>query len=196
MSGLGQTKDQYGIWYFSPTGNLALPTDPAALYTPTGLLISALPTSPARTDVLAPRSITFTLAGSPSVTINVVEDKGNLDFTLTTADINDLSGLFFDFTNSKLSTLKVTGDTPIQQTHAGGVVNLTFGANGLPSSDALVLPSPQINHSESFVLSDKADNLSINDLHPTGETGTVGVTTLLDEGRTRGGGTLCTNGHA
>ena len=69
----------------------------------------------------------------PGVTITVVEDGGNLDFTLN-GGLGGLPALFFDFTNSKLSTLSVTGgpQTPQLQTHPLFVPNedveLSFGA--------------------------------------------------------------------
>ena len=59
---------------------------------------------------------------------------GKLDFTLTTNLKADLSGLFFDFTTNKLSTL--LGRPLIPRTRvtqfvakAGGVSNLTNGVN-------------------------------------------------------------------
>ena len=159
-------------------------------------------------EVADPRSITFTLKGSPNVTVNVVEDGGKLDFTVTTTSGADLSGLFFDFTNSKLSTLAVNGGTAITQFlhKANGVntlandvslngtkvstfdVGIEFGTPGIGGNNNNI-------HSESFVLSDATkttpSNLSIDDLRPsptegytgpafgpTGETGTVGVRTL------------------
>jgi hypothetical protein len=74
-------------------------------------------------------------------------------------------------------------------TGAGGVINLTNGVNlkgrGLPNFDVGMefgLAGIGSNHqdiqSESFVLSDKAHDLSIDDLHPTGEAGYVGVRDL------------------
>src|SRR5262249_17075277 len=128
------------IWFWDASAvyNTADTTLPAALYSSSVLnnpLISSLPHSPAASDVVDPRSITFTLPGSvpgsPGVTVNVVEDNGNLDFHLTTTGKADLSGLFFDFTNSKLPTLSVSGSTDITQfvTQAGGVSNLTNGVN-------------------------------------------------------------------
>jgi hypothetical protein len=144
--------------------------------------------------VVCPRSITFTLAGNPGVTVHVVEDGGKLDFNLTAQGSTDLSGLFFDFTNSKLSTLTATetnggGITQFLTGPAGSVINLMNGVNlnGRPVSGFDVgmefgLAGIGSNHqniqSESFVLSDAANNLSINDLHPVGETGTVGVRSL------------------
>jgi hypothetical protein len=186
-----------GIWYWSLDNDPLTVTSPAALYTPTGLPISSL-SLPPTSDVVSPRSITFTLAGSPGVTITVIEDAGNLDFTLNVntndAKKGDLSGLFFDLThttsNNKLSTLSVTGPNITQFVHqAGAVMNLTNGVN----LDGLHLPNFDVgmefglagigsNHqniqSESFVLSDAKHDLSIDDLHPLGEAGYVGVRTL------------------
>lgn len=188
-------RNKDGIWYWTDN-NPADPTSPAALYSfslPNNPLISGLPQSPPVSDVVNPRSITFTLAGSPGVTVNVVEDNGNLDFTLMTTGKADLSGLFFDFTNIKLSTLSVAESTEINitqfVTQAGGVSNLTNGVNlggqkvstfdvGMEFGLAGIGSNHKDIQSESFVLSDKAHDLSINDLHPTGETGTVGVRTL------------------
>src|SRR3974377_2028088 len=91
-----------GFWYWD-VGYLF--TSPAALFAnDVGSLLS-LSSSPPIADVVCPRSITFTEAGHPSVTITVVEDAGRLDFTVT-VDITagaspmsaDLAGLFFDFT--------------------------------------------------------------------------------------------------
>ncbi len=188
-------KNKDGFWYWSD-GNPFDATFPAALYgTVDAVFLPTDPTSPPAADVVCPRSITFTLAGSPGVTVNVVEDGGNLDFTLTVDTAGsksaDLSGLFFDLTNSKLSTLSVSGDPQITQfvAQAGGVINLKNGVNlnglGVPNFDVGLefgLAGIGSNHqniqSTSFVLSDSAHDLSINDLHPAGETGTVGVRTL------------------
>jgi hypothetical protein len=180
-----------GIWYWSPDDNPLTVTNPAALYASTGLPISGLPPT---SDVVCPRSITYTLGGSPGVAITVVEDGGNLDFSLnvdtTDPKKGDLSGLFFDFTNSKLSTLSVSGPQITEfMTQAGGVMNLRNGVNlnglHLPNFDVGMefgLAGIGSNHqniqSESFVLSDTAHDLSINDLHPAGETGNIGVRTL------------------
>jgi hypothetical protein len=72
---------------------------------------------------------------------------------------------------------------------AGGVINLTNGVNlnglqvpnfdvGMEFGLAGIGSNHQNIQSESFVLSDAAHDLSINDLHPSGETGNVGVRTL------------------
>ena len=181
-----------GIWYWS--NGVDPVTAPAALYAPDVGSLLSLSYSPPIGDVICPRSITFTLAGSPSVTINVAEDAGKLDFSLnvntTDPKSADLSGLFFDLTNSKLSTLSVSGPQITQfLTGAGGIINLTNGVNlnglHLPGFDVGMefgLAGIGSNHqniqSEKFVLSDAANDLSINDLHPAGETGNVGVRTL------------------
>jgi hypothetical protein len=185
-----------GIWYWSPDNNPLSVTNPAALYSSTGSPINGLPGSPSSNspptgDVVLPRSITFTLAGRPGVTVNVVEDGGNLDFHLKTTGKADLSGLFFDLTNSKLSTLKIAGGTQISQflAKAGGVGNLANGVNlngqrvsnfdvGMEFGTAGIGADHGNIQSENFVLSDSAHDLSINDLHPAGETGTVGVRDL------------------
>ena len=185
----------YTWWYWSssPGNDPNTVTHPAALYTSTGLLITGLPTSggpttPTPTDVVFPRSIAFTLTGSPGVTIKVVEDHGNLDFTLTATGKANLTGLFFDFTNTKLSTLKVSGPDITQfLTNAGRVSTLANGANlsgqkvstfDVGMEFGLAGIGGSTIQSESFVLSDKAQDLSIDDLHPQSETGAVGVTTL------------------
>src|SRR3974390_1096368 len=111
-----------GIWYWSD-GNPGDITFPAALSgNVDGVFLPTDPISPPRADVVSPRSIAFTLAGSPGVKINVVEDSGNLDFTLTTTQKADLSGLFFDFTNSKLSGLSVSGPQITQFVKGAGAV--------------------------------------------------------------------------
>jgi len=158
-----------------------------------GVFLPTDPTSPPIADVVCPRSITFTLPGNPSATVTVVEDAGNLDFQITTPLKADISGLFFDFTNSKLSTLSVVPDPKNQITQfvtgAGAVVNLTNGVNlngrGLPNFDvgmefglAGIGSDHQNIQSESFVLSDTAHDLSIDDLHPASEPGYVGVRDL------------------
>jgi Bacterial cadherin-like domain len=182
-----------GIWYWSD-GNPGDTTSPAALSgNVDGVFLPTDPTSPPIADVVCPRSITFTLPGKPSATVTVVEDAGKLDFQITTPLKADISGLFFDLTNSKLSTLSVVPDPKNQITQfvtgAGGVINLKNGVNlngrGLPNFDVGMefgLAGIGNNHqniqSESFVLSDTAHDLSIDDLHPTGEAGYVGVRDL------------------
>ena len=183
----------YTWWYWSssPTNDPTAVTKPAALYSTSGLPISSLPS---KSDVIAPRSISFTLTGSPGVAVTVVEDGGNLDFTLSTAGTKkaNLSGLFFDFTNTKLSTLSVAGPQiskfVTQSNSVVGLyelmsvfVNLANGLNlngfGLPLFD-VGIQFGLSGQSQSFVLSDAAKDLSINDLHPTGETGSVGAITF------------------
>lgn len=188
------TTDDIEFWYWAPDSNPTDITSPAALYSfsaPNNPLISSLLHSPAASDVVHARSITFTLPGSPGVTVNVVEDNGNLDFNLATTSSADLSGLFFDFTSSKLSSLSFSDSLDITQfvTGTGAVGNLTNGVNlnglgvsrfdvGMEFGTAGIGGDHKDIHSESFVLSDSAHDLSIDDLHPSGETGTLGVRTL------------------
>ena len=186
-----------GIWYWSD-GISTDATLPAAIYghLDGAFLPGASPTPPAA-DVVCPRSVTFTLPGSPSATVKVVEDAGALDFTVS---INgpkaDLSGLFFDFTNSKLAGLTVSGDPDITQfvAGAGSVINLKNGVNlnGAKLNGANVSPFDVgmefglagigSNHrniqTASFVLSDASRNLTLDDLLPIGESGAVGVRDL------------------
>ncbi|WP_143278178.1 hypothetical protein [Bradyrhizobium sp. UFLA03-84] len=185
-------KNKDGFWYWSD-GNPLDATFPAALYgNVDGVFLPTDPTSPPKSEVVCPRSISFTVPGSPGAEVTVVEDGGNLDFTVTMQGPKaDLSGLFFDFTNGKLSSLQVTGDPDITQfvTGAGSVINLKNGVNmngaKVPAFDVGMefglagIGSNHLDiHSTSFVLSDAAHDLSIDDLHPTGETGIVGVRTL------------------
>ena len=75
--------------------------------------------------------------------------------------------MFFDFSKSKLSTLSVTGGPITPQ--------LTLAPSALPNADVQLQFVGFATPTESFVLSDTANDLSINDLHPTGETGTSDV---------------------
>jgi hypothetical protein len=93
-------------------------------------------------------------------------------------------------TNSKLSTLSVSGPQITQfVTGAGSIINLKNGVNlnglhvpafdvGMEFGLAGIGSNHQNIQSETFVLSDAANDLSLNDLHPAGETGIVGVRTL------------------
>jgi hypothetical protein len=188
-------KNKDGIWYWSD-GNPLDASFPAALFgNIDGVFLPTDPKSPPVADVVCPRSITFTLDGSPGVTVNVIEDGGNLDFKVTVNTANsksgDLSGLFFDLTHNKLSTLTVSGDPQITQfvTGTGAVINLKNGVNlngrGVPAFDvgmefglAGIGSDHQNIQTASFVLSDAAHDLSIDDLHPMGEPGNVGVRSL------------------
>ncbi|MCC8977397.1 Ig-like domain-containing protein [Bradyrhizobium acaciae] len=185
-------KSKDGIWYWSD-GNLLDVSFPAALHGKIdGVFLPTDPTSPPAAEVVCPRSITFTVPGSPGATVTVVEDGGNLDFTVNMLGPKaDLSGLFFDLTNNKLSGLTVSGDPQITQfvTGAGSVINLKNGVNlngaKVPAFDVGMefglagIGSDHLNiQSASFVLSDSAHDLSIDDLHPAGETGIVGIRTL------------------
>src|SRR5258708_5123514 len=117
-------KNKDGFWYWSDENPLDF-TFPAALYgNIDAVFLPTHPTSPPIADEGRPRSITVTIPGAPSATVTVVEDGGNLDFTVTLPGPKaDISGLFFDFTNSKLSGLHVSGSSQLTQfvTGAGGV---------------------------------------------------------------------------
>jgi hypothetical protein len=186
-----------GIWYWSD-GNPSDPTIPAALYGNLDrVFLPGVSPAPPAGDVVCPRSITFTLAGAPGATVTVVEDGGNLDFKVAELGPKaDLSGLFFDFANSKLAGLAVSGDPQITQfvTGAGSVINLKNGVNlngaklnganvsafdvGLEFGLAGIGSDHQNIQTANFVLSDAAHDLSLNDLHPASETGAVGIRDL------------------
>ena len=137
------------FWYWAPDNNPTDTTSPAALYSfsiPNNPSISSLPHSPAASDVVHPRSISFPLFGLPSgigIVFNVFEDNGDLHFTTAFKPFLPLefipllfSSGALDFTASKLTDLSFSG--PVIK-----------------------------NHLQTFVLSDSAHDLSIDDLHPT-----------------------------
>ncbi|MCH9638251.1 MAG: cadherin-like domain-containing protein [Betaproteobacteria bacterium] len=74
------------------------------------------------------REINFNIG---TVSINVVENDGNLDFTVSSLDGDDLRGLFFDFNNtSLLSSLVLTGvNINNSDIEDEGVINLKQGVN-------------------------------------------------------------------
>ena len=129
---------------------------------------------------LVPRSITFTIPaqdpGAPSVTVHAVEDgAGNIDITETVNNVpnqhSDLGGLFFDITNAgplTSSNLKISGpDVIYSQIGNGNVINLAPNApgidmEGVASFDVGVAFSDVTT--ATFVLSNAAHNLTLNDL--------------------------------
>jgi len=130
--------------------------------------------------VLCARSINFTIPGAPGVNIKVVEDAGSLDFTTSVNNtaqlIGDLGGIFFQFNDAKLSTLQVSGSLiTVSQISNDNVINLGNGTNMV---GAVTTPFDVgvefgiggigANHeditSATFVLSDTAHDLSLDDL--------------------------------
>jgi hypothetical protein len=127
-----------------------------------------------------PRSITFTIpaadAGAPSVTVHAVEDgAGNIDVTETVNNVpnqhSNLGGLFFDITNAgplTSSNLAVSGPNLIySQVGNGNVINLAPNApgidmEGVASFDVGVAFGAVTT--ATFVLSNAAHNLTLNDL--------------------------------
>src|SRR5262245_18335242 len=169
-------------------GFITVPTVESALTTSAPLLAG----DPADPDPkLCPRSITFTVPGAPGVTIHVEDGEGtkagSLIFTVTVNNTNtldgNLGGLFFQFNDTKLTGLNVTGpDVAFFQTGDDTVLNL---GNGLSMNGAvttgfdlgIAFSSPS-NHVDitttTFVISDPVP-LSLDDLHQAGETSQVGV---------------------
>jgi hypothetical protein len=151
------------------------------------------------TTKLVPRSITFTIpassSGDPSVTVNAQEDpsgNGRLDFTATvnttpSGVIGDLGGLFFDYNDTKLSGLKASGSSvTTYQTGDDNVINIAPGINmdgavgtpydvGIAFGTAGIGANRQDIQKASFVLSDPANNLTLDDLHQSGETSQFGA---------------------
>jgi hypothetical protein len=145
--------------------------------TATNSVAPALSSDPPK---LVPRSITFTIPaqdpGAPSVTVHAVEDgAGNIDITETVNNVpnqhSDLGGLFFDITNAgplTSSNLKISGpDVIYSQIGNGNVINLAPNApgidmEGVASFDVGVAFSDVTT--ATFVLSNAAHNLTLNDL--------------------------------
>jgi len=177
----------------------AAPTPPtqitveSALTTSASLLAGDPPTPDPK---LCPRSITFTVAGAPGVTIHGVEDgAGNLDFTATVNNtaslVGDLGGLFFQFNDAKLNgplgPLTVTGpQVTLFQTGDDSVISVAPGVNmsgavktpfdiGIEFGAAGKSSDHQDIQTASFVISDPAHDLTLDDLHQAGETSQVGV---------------------
>lgn len=184
-------KNKDGIWYWDD-GVAGDPTQPAALRgAADGVFLPTDPTSPPAADVVCPRSINFIIPGSPGATVTVVEDAGKLEFTIS--DIGpkaDISGLFFDFTNTKLAGLTAAGLNITQfVTGANSVGNLKNGVNmngrqvslfdvGMEFGLAGIGSDHQNLSTVSFVLSDAANDLSLDDLRPANETGMMGLRDL------------------
>jgi VCBS repeat-containing protein len=180
----------------APTAAASTPPTQIAVesaLTTSASLLAGDPLDPDPTD--CPRSITFTLSGAPGVTIHAEEGvgdfAGDLVFTATvnnTATLEgDLGGLFFQFNESKLSGLTVTGDVPLsfQTDPTGGdkIIDLGGGVNmrgaGTTGFDLGILFATTSTHQDittaSFVISDPQHDLKLEDLHDPGESSQVGV---------------------
>jgi hypothetical protein len=162
----------------------------------TGLLTTA-PTSilPAVDPVdpkLCPREIVFTIPGAPGVTVTGMEDgAGNLDFTATvntTATLTgDIGGLFFQLNDAKLAGLTVAGPAvTVFQAGDDNVIKVAPGVNmegaqavpydvGVEFGTAGIGANHQDITSASFVVSNAAHNLTLDDLLQPGETNLFGA---------------------
>jgi hypothetical protein len=87
-------------------------------------------------DLFCPRQISFTIPGTPGVQVTATENGGSIDFTVDVLDSStltgDLRGLFFQFNESKLGSLQVTGGDGLitgSQINANAVINLGNGNN-------------------------------------------------------------------
>jgi hypothetical protein len=144
---------------------------------------------------LCPRQITFTIPAGPGgipVTVTATEDgAGNLDFTAqvnTTASLTgDLGGLFFQLNDAKLAGLSVTGPAvTLFQTGDDNVTKIAPGINmegaqpvGYDVGVEFGRAGIGANHldvtSTSFVVSNAAHNLTLDDFLQAGETNLFGA---------------------
>lgn len=88
-------------------------------------------------DTFCPRQITFTIPGSPGVTVTATEVGGGIEFRVvangTTNMVPDLRGLFFDLAGDKTAGLTVTDEGHVSgsQVRTNGVLDLGNGDNML-----------------------------------------------------------------
>ncbi|MFC0590438.1 Ig-like domain-containing protein [Novosphingobium aquiterrae] len=86
-------------------------------------------------DPFCPRQITFTIPGSPGVTVTATEVNGAIEFHVvadgTTNKIPDLRGLFFDLGGDKTAGVTVTNEDGVSgsQVRTNGVLDLGNGNN-------------------------------------------------------------------
>jgi hypothetical protein len=167
-------------------GFITVPTVESALTTSAPLLAGD-PADPLN----CPRSIVITLPGAPGVTINAKEEGGNLVFTATVngtaTSTGSLGGVFFQFDESKLSGLNVTGSdvASFQIDQTGGDTILNLG-NGITMAGAVktgfdlgIRFAAVSDHSDitttTFTISRPGEVLHLEALHDPGETSQVGV---------------------
>jgi hypothetical protein len=170
----------------------AAPTPPTQITVESALTTSAPLLAGDPADPLnCPRSIVITVPGAPGVTINAKEEGGNLVFTATVngtaTSTGSLGGLFFQFDESKLSGLNVTGSDvasfQIDQTGGDNILDL---GNGINMSGAVktgfdlgIRFAAVSNHNDitttTFTISDPGVVLKLEALHDPGETSQVGV---------------------
>jgi Big-like domain-containing protein len=127
-----------------------------------------------------PRQISFTIPGMLGVQVTATENGGNIDFTVDVLDSSaltgDLRGLFFQFNESKLGTLKITGgEGLITSTHisANSVIDLGNGNNmkgaaspfdvGIAFGSQGIGKGDDINGPVHFTLTDTAGPLTLDD---------------------------------
>jgi hypothetical protein len=131
-------------------------------------------------DAFCPRQISFTIPGQPGVQVTATQNGGSIDFTVDVLDSStltgDLRGLFFQFDESKLSSLQVTGGDGLitgQQIEANAVINLGNGDNMLGAASPFdvgiefgtqgIGKGDDISFPVHFTLSDAANDLTLDD---------------------------------
>jgi Bacterial Ig domain len=128
-----------------------------------------------------PRQISFLISGNPAVRVIATEDNGKIQFTVdvqdTTTSTADLRALFFDFNETKLAGMTITGGDGYlteYRVQANNVIDLGDGANlsGQTKSKfdvGLEWGTPggkkdDINFAVHFTLSNAANNLTLDDI--------------------------------
>jgi hypothetical protein len=137
--------------------------------------------------MFCPRQISFTIPGKVGVLVTVTENQGKLEFVVdqlgTGKDAADLKALFFQFNESKLATLKISGGDGLitdSQIQANKVIDLGQGANLNGKVDPIhdkVAPfdvgiafgvdgkgKNTVQDPVHFTLSDKANDLTLDDI--------------------------------
>jgi hypothetical protein len=135
---------------------------------------------PSGVDPFCPRQVSFEIPGLVGVQVTATENAGSLDFTVDALDSStltgDLRGLFFQFNESKLGTLQVTGGDGLitgVQIDANAVINLGNGNNMIgaasPFDVGIAFGTPGIGQGDDisgpvhFTLTDAAHDLTTDD---------------------------------
>jgi hypothetical protein len=162
------------------------PAEAQAATADTSLQLTAQLTATLATldDAFCPRQVSFTIPGQPGVQVTATqngENGGSIDFTVDVLDSStltgDLRGLFFQFNESKLGSLQVTGGDGLitdKQIAANAVINLGNGDNMLGAASPFdvgiefgrqgIGKGDDISGPVRFTLSDAANDLTLDDL--------------------------------
>ena len=131
-------------------------------------------------DPFCPRQISFTIQGTVPVQVTATENGGNIDFEVHVINApkltGDLRGLFFQFNESKLAGLQVSGGDGVitgVQVKQNSVIDLGNGDNmngatspfdvGIAFGTSGIGHGDDINFPVHFTISDPAHNLTLDD---------------------------------